>query len=137
MALCAIVGSGIIGIIVAASIHNRKIVVATKAPMNSVAADSPAMRSSDAEERETSERLKVARLINKMTANGLLRIDAGARKAWIEPMAWTGIDAEMKEVVTASLASYCSLDHPSITIYDKQSGRELARYESSKKVEPR
>jgi hypothetical protein len=77
----------------------------------------PKMRSPEAE-----------RIVNKMKADGVLRIDPEMRKAWIDSLLWIAGDAQFKENMTVALAEYCSPGNPSITIYDKQSGRELASY---------
>jgi hypothetical protein len=64
----------------------------------------------------------------EMEKQGALRVDRDARKAWVDPLLWIQMDAEQKELFTRMIATYASPEFPTITLYDKQSARELASY---------
>jgi hypothetical protein len=73
---------------------------------------------------------KLSAAIAKLQKRGLLRVDCiePDAKAWIAAGPWKRWDAQEKEKVTMNLAAYCHPQHPSIWIFDKQSGRKLASY---------
>ena len=73
---------------------------------------------------------KLSAAVEKLQRQGLLRVDCiePDAKAWIATGPWKGWDAQEKENVTKNLAAYCHPQHPSIWIFDKQSGRKLASY---------
>lgn len=80
---------------------------------------------------------KLSAAIAKLQSQGLLRVDCiePDAKAWIATGPWKRWDAQEKESVTKNLAAYCHPQHPSIWIFDKQSGRKLASYGSSGRFE--
>jgi len=80
---------------------------------------------------------KLSAAIAKLQSKGLLRVDCiePDAKAWIAAGPWKTWDAQEKENVTKNLAAYCHPQHPSILIFDKQSGRKLASYGPSGRFE--
>lgn len=80
---------------------------------------------------------KLAAAIEKLQKQGLLRVDCSEpeAKAWIASKVWKGWDAQEKEKVTKNLAAYCHPEHPSISIFDKQSARKLAGYGPLQRLE--
>ncbi len=73
---------------------------------------------------ELAAKATVALLLQKSE----LRIDLQSRKAWIDPTLWMTMDAFHKETITRMFALYCDSKYPSVTVYNKQSARELASY---------
>jgi len=80
---------------------------------------------------------KLSAAIAKLQKRGLLRLDCiePDAKAWIAAGPWKTWDSQEKENVTKNLAAYCHPQHPSIWIFDKQSGRKLASYGPSGRFE--
>lgn len=71
---------------------------------------------------------RIEAAVDEMISKGVFRVDRSLRRAWISSDAWSGIDAQTKELVTRALAIYVSPANPMVTIYDAQSARELASY---------
>jgi hypothetical protein len=67
-------------------------------------------------------------IIHEMQDSGLVRTDVDARKAWVSPAFWLSADAQGKENLTAALAMFVSPKNPMVTVYDMQSGKQIASY---------
>lgn len=73
---------------------------------------------------------KIKDAVDYLVKNGALRLDMDQRKAWIDPALWLSLNAENKEKTTVVIATFVSPQNPMVTLYDKQSARELASYGS-------
>jgi hypothetical protein len=71
---------------------------------------------------------KVKDAVEFLIQNGALRVDVDQRKAWIDPAVWESLDAQNKEKTTVVIAMFVSPKNPMVTLYDKQSSREVASY---------
>lgn len=64
-----------------------------------------------------------------------ISIEADLNKVYIDPLLWLQMDAKLKEDFSASLAIYCGNKKGTelywVEIYDKQSGKKLAKYSQS------
>lgn len=73
--------------------------------------------------------------LHKLENDGYLSVEPSLNKASIAPAIWNNIDAKLKEDVSASLAIYCGNKKGTnlywVEIYDKMSGRKLAKYSQS------
>ena len=74
-------------------------------------------------------------LLNKLIGEGYLRIEAQYNKAYISLDIWNKIDANVKENLSRSLAIYCGNKKGThlywVEIYDKMSGKKIAKYSNS------
>jgi len=75
---------------------------------------------------------KQINILKNLETKGLLSIEPDLNKAYIDPDLWTQMNAELKEDFSASLAIYCGNKKGTrlywVEIYDKQSGKKLAKY---------
>ena len=74
-------------------------------------------------------------IINKLVSENVLRIEFQYNRAYISPEAWNTIEAIVKENFSRSLAIYCGNKKGTklywVEIYDKMSGKKLAKYSRS------
>jgi hypothetical protein len=72
-------------------------------------------------------------MVVKLQLTGQLRLDCPHGKVWIDPVLWEAMDAELKENFSRTLYEGCSsvVGDGSIDIYDAQSAKKLARYDST------
>lgn len=70
----------------------------------------------------------IKNMLDKFTAEGVVRFDCEEGKAWIDPTVWEACNAEDKETLARAVYENCSFQ--SIDIYDAQSAKKLARYGS-------
>jgi len=70
--------------------------------------------------------------LKNLETKGLLSIEPDLNKAYIDPDLWSQMNAKLKEDFSASLAIYCGNKKGTrlywVEIYDKQSGKKLAKY---------
>ncbi len=70
--------------------------------------------------------------LEDLQRQGLILIEPQLNKTYIDPFLWGGMDAKLKEDFSASLAIYCGNKKGTelywVEIYDKQSGKKLAKY---------
>lgn len=87
----------------------------------------PAVRSA----ADEAKRAKREALIQQSVDAGFIqRFTCVGNTAYIAPVAWLTFDAGAKEGLAISLAAHCDAEHSGnrITLYDAQSGRELASF---------
>lgn len=74
-------------------------------------------------------------IINKLASENFLRIEAQYNRAYISPNVWNTFEANVKENFSRSLAIYCGNKKGTklywVEIYDKMSGKKLAKYSRS------
>ena len=74
-------------------------------------------------------------LLEKMKKEEYLRIESNLNKAYISPIIWNGLDAKGKEDFSAVIAIHCGNAKNNKSywaeIFDKQSGKKLAKYSFS------
>jgi hypothetical protein len=73
--------------------------------------------------------------LEDLQRQGLILIEPQLNRTYIDPFLWAGMDAKLKENFSASLAIYCGNKKGTelywVEIYDKQSGKKLAKYSHS------
>lgn len=71
--------------------------------------------------------------LEELIAKGFARIDSRARSVWVDSSVWILSDAEVKRNLSANFALYFAElnrdNHYYCDIYDKQSGKQLAKYD--------
>lgn len=74
------------------------------------------------------ERQTIQELINQ----GFLKVEDRLNRAYISPNVWAGISFDAKKGLASALADYYhdTLGHGWVEIYDKMSGKKLAKYSS-------
>ncbi len=74
-------------------------------------------------------------LLNGLINDGFLQIEAHYNKAYIDPKVWNSIDVNVKENLSRGLAIYCGNKKGThlywVDIYDKISGKKIAKYSNS------
>jgi hypothetical protein len=72
-------------------------------------------------------------ILSDYTAHGLIRIDTGERKGWVDPTFWVSLDADKKEKLTELMAAKCGyankINVSAIDLYDMQSARKIAAFD--------
>ena len=73
--------------------------------------------------------------IDKMTElidQGMIAFEIELNKVYIKPALWLAMDYKLKEDMTAAMAMYCAMkkgnDLIFVDVYDKQSGKKIAKY---------
>jgi len=70
--------------------------------------------------------------LEDLQRQGLISIEPNMNRAYINPVLWLQMDAQLKTDFSASLAIYCGNKKGTelywVEIYDKQSGKKLAKY---------
>lgn len=73
--------------------------------------------------------------LKSLEKDGYLRFEANLNRVYIEPSVWRRIDAKGKEDFSAGLAIYVANKNNStnywVEVYDKMSGKRLAKYSRS------
>lgn len=73
--------------------------------------------------------------LENLQSQGYISIEAEQNKVYVAPLLWLRMDAKLKEDFAASLAIYCGNKKGTelywVEIYDKQSGKKLAKYSQS------
>lgn len=72
-------------------------------------------------------------MIEKLQQEDVLTVKHDLNKVYIDPVYWNSMDAQKKELFAKTLAAYCAATGPNlkwVKIYDKQSAREMAEYDS-------
>uniref|UniRef100_A0A7V2ZK58 Uncharacterized protein n=1 Tax=Ignavibacterium album TaxID=591197 RepID=A0A7V2ZK58_9BACT len=91
--------------------------------------------SSDKKEKKLSLRQDQISYLEDLERQGMISIEANLNKTYINPLLWNQMDAKLKEDFSASLAIYCGNKKGTnlywVEIYDKQSGKKLAKYSQS------
>jgi hypothetical protein len=77
----------------------------------------------------------VERAVNLSLKEGLIkRLDIQTDRAWINDISWSLCNAEVKENIARTLATYCAIkknqEYRSIEIMDWQSGKKMASFSS-------
>lgn len=71
-------------------------------------------------------------LLDDLQARGILAIDPQLNKAYVDVGLWTAMDAKQKEDLSAAVSIYCANRKGTTAywaeIYDRQSGRKLAKW---------
>ncbi|HPT72362.1 MAG TPA: zinc ribbon domain-containing protein [Candidatus Cloacimonadota bacterium] len=72
-------------------------------------------------------------MIEKLISQGNATVDAGANSVYLDSFIWEGSDAVVKQNLTAAFGKYINQKNGGlfVEIYDKQSGKKLARWGSS------
>lgn len=78
---------------------------------------------------------KIEAAVNTSLQQGLIKkLDVQAGKAWIDDGVWNMSNAEVKENLTTSLATYCAVkkneEYRSVDIIGWQSGKKIGSYSS-------
>lgn len=88
----------------------------------------------------TSDKERVLRqdqidLLEKMNKEGYLKVEENLNRAYISSVIWNGLDAKGKEDFSAMIAIHCGNTKGNklywAEIFDKQSGKKLAKYSKS------
>lgn len=91
--------------------------------------------SSDNKEKKLTLRQDQISYLEDLERQGMISIEANLNKTYINPLLWNKMDAKLKEDFSASLAIYCGNKKGTnlywVEIYDKQSGKKLAKYSQS------
>jgi len=75
-------------------------------------------------------------LLENMISLNVLDLNTHTCEAYIDPIVWESMDYKQKEMVTTLCARYCAkksnqtADVAFITVFDKQSGKKLAKYDA-------
>jgi hypothetical protein len=91
---------------------------------------------SDSSQKETvTLRSDQIETIEQMKSQGFITIEEDINRVYVAPLLWLQMDAKLKGDFSASLAVYCANKRNNnlywVEIYDKQSGKKLAKYSQS------
>ncbi len=73
--------------------------------------------------------------MEKMIKQGYIAYELSSHEVYISPVLWAGMDYKLKQDVTVSCAEYCAMKNGNnlvyIAVFDKQSGKKIAKYSQS------